>query len=152
MKKIIFLISMVLTVINAKELKVTSKYFHYYMAKKQSVFKGEVNATKGKDNILSDELIIFFDKNKKPQKFIAMGNVKFIIALDKNATYKGNSEILIYQLHNGNITLKGNAKIIKLETNESVKGNKIILNRFTKNAEVTAGEKKPVEIIIKVNE
>jgi len=151
MKKLIFFISMILVFINAEELKVTSKYFHYDMAKKESVFKGDVNATKGKDNILAKQLIIFFDKNKKPQKFIATGNVRFIISLDKNATYRGKSEILIYQLHNGNIILTGNAKIIKIETNESVKGNKIILNRFTKNAEVTAGEK-PVEIIIKVNE
>ncbi|GAB6073836.1 lipopolysaccharide transport periplasmic protein LptA [Nautilia lithotrophica] len=152
MKKIIFIISMMLIFINAEELKVTSKYFHYDMAKKESVFKGDVNATKGKDNILADEMIIFFDKNKKPIKFIATGNVRFVISLDKNATYKGNSNMLVYQLHNGNIILKGNAQIVKLETNESVKGNKIVLNRFTKNAEVTGGEKKPVEIIIKVNE
>jgi len=152
MKKIIFMISMMLVFINAEELKVTSKYFHYDMAKKESIFKGDVNATKGKDNILADEMIIFFDKNKKPIKFIATGNVRFVISLDKNATYKGNSNMLVYQLHNGNIILKGNAQIVKLETNESVKGNKIVLNRFTKNAEVTGGEKKPVEIIIKVNE
>jgi len=46
--------------LNAEELKVTSKYFHYDMAKKESVFKGDVNATKGKDNILSNEMIVFF--------------------------------------------------------------------------------------------
>ncbi|ACM93437.1 cell envelope biogenesis protein YhbN [Nautilia profundicola AmH] len=152
MKKILFVLMFLFICVNAEELKVTSKYFHYDMAKKESIFKGDVNATKGKDNILADEMIIFFDKNKKPLKFIATGNVRFVISLDKNATYKGRSDILVYQLHNGNIILKGNAKIVKLETNESVKGNKIILNRFTKNAEVTGGEKKPVEIIIKVNE
>ena len=95
--------------------------------------------------------MFFFYKNKKPQKFVAEGNVKFVIALERNSTYKGKSKKLVYQLNNGNIILTGDAEIIKLETNESVKGNKIILNRFTKNAEVTGG-KKPVEIIIKVNE
>lgn len=151
MKKLFLMLILVISFVSAEELKVTSKYFHYDMAKKESVFKGDVNATKGKDNIQAEEMIVYFDKNKKPQKFVAIGNVRFVIALDKNSTYKGRSDKLVYQLHNGNIILTGNAKIVKLETNESVKGNRIVLNRFTKNAEVTGG-KKPVEIIIKVNE
>ena len=151
MKKIFIIIVAILCVLKAEDMKITSKYFHYDTAKKESVFKGNVKVKKGKDNIEADEIIVFFDKNKKPQKFVAEGNVKFIIALDKNSTYKGKSQKLIYQLHNGNIILTGNAEIVKLETNESVKGNKIILNRITKNAEVIGG-KKPVEIIIKVNE
>jgi len=150
MKKLIILFLFIIAA-NSEDLKVTSKYFHYDMAKKESIFKGDVNATKGKDNISADEMIVYFDANKKPQKFEAIGNVKFVIALDKNSTYKGKSDKLLYQLHNGNIILSGNAEIIKIETNESVKGNKIVLNRFTKNAEVIGG-KKPVEIIIKVNE
>jgi len=151
MKKIVFFLVLLLSFLKAEELKVISKYFHYDTAKKESIFKGDVNATKGADNILSDELIVFFDNNKKPQKFIATGNVRFILSLDKNSTYKGKSDILVYQLHNGNIILNGNAKIVKLQTKESVKGNRIVLNRFTKNAVVTGG-KKPAEIIIKVNE
>jgi len=151
MKKFFIIIALMLCILKAEDLKITSKYFHYDTAKRESIFKGDVNATKGKDNIKADEIIVFFDKNKKPQKFVAEGNVKFVIALDQNSTYKGKSKKLVYQLNNGNIILTGDAEIIKLETNESVKGNKIILNRFTKNAEVTGG-KKPVEIIIKVNE
>jgi lipopolysaccharide export system protein LptA len=149
MKKII--LSVLLCLLNADELKITSKYFHYNMSQKQSVFKDDVNATKGKDNILADKIIVYFNQNKKPQKFVAEGNVRFVISLDQNTTYKGRSDMLVYQLKNGNITLSGNANIVKTDTNESVKGNKIILNRFTKNAEVIGG-KKPVEIIIKVNE
>jgi len=151
MKKVFIIIAVMLCILNAEDLKITSKYFHYNTAKMESVFKGDVKAKKGKDNIEADEIIVFFDKNKKPQKFVAEGHVKFTIALDQNSTYKGKSKKLVYQLHNGNIILTGDAEIIKLETNESVKGNKIILNRFTKNAEVIGG-KKPVEIIIKVNE
>ncbi|WP_456479641.1 lipopolysaccharide transport periplasmic protein LptA [Nautilia sp.] len=151
MKKFLIFFVLFFSFSYAEELKVTSKYFHYDMAKKESIFKGDVNATKGKDNILADKMVVFFDKNKKPLKFEAEGNVRFVISLDENSTYKGRSDILIYQLHNGNIILQGNAEIIKVQSKESVKGNKIILNRFTKNAEVIGG-KKPVEIIIKVNE
>jgi lipopolysaccharide export system protein LptA len=149
MKKI-FLILSLLIFLNADELKVTSEYFQYDMAKKESVFKGKVHAVKGNDDITAERMVLYFDKNKKPVKFIAEGNVKFKISLDKNSTYKGVAQELVYQLKNGNIILKGNAEILKVQTGESVKGNKIILNRYTKNAEVIGGEK-PVEIIIKVN-
>jgi len=135
----------------AEELKITSKYFSYNMAKKQSVFREDVNATKGKDNILADKLVVYFNNQKKPTEFVATGHVRFTISLDDNSTYKGVCDKLTYKLNRGDIVLKGHAKIVKLQTKESVKGSTIILNRFTKNAEVIGGSK-PVEIILKVNE
>lgn len=136
--------------INAAELKIISKIFNYDPNKQISIFKEDVNATKEKDNILCDELIVYFDKNKKAKKIVAKGNVKFVISLDKNSTYKGKSKILIYNLEKGDIILN-KGKIVKIETNESIKGDKIVLNRINKSAKVI-GDKKPVEIIIKVNE
>lgn len=136
--------------INAAELKITSKFFNYDPKKQISVFKKDVNATKEKDNILCEELIVYFDKNKKAKKIVAKGHVRFIIVLDNNITYKGNGKVLIYNLEKGDIILNM-GKIVKIETNESIKGDKIILNRINKSAKVI-GSKKPVEIIIKVNE
>lgn len=136
--------------INAAELKIISKFFNYDPNKQISIFKEDVNATKEKDNILCDELIVYFDKNKKAKKIVAKGSVRFVISLDKNSTYKGKSKILIYNLEKGDIILN-KGKIVKIETNESVKGDKIVLNRINKSAKVI-GNKKPVEIIIKVNE
>lgn len=135
----------------AQDLHITSKKFFYNSKTNISTFIKDVNATKGKDNILSDKMKIYFDKNKKPIKYIATGHVKFILALDKNATYKGHCDKLIYNFRTYNVFLIGNAYIKKLQTNESVSGNYIKLNRKTKNVEVEGG-KKPVNIIIKVNE
>jgi len=136
--------------INAVELKITSKFFNYDPNKQISIFKEDVNATKEKDNILCDELIVYFDKSKKAKKIVAKGNVKFVIVLDKSSSYKGKGKELIYNLKKGDIILN-KGKIVKIETNESIKGDKIILNRINKSAKVI-GNKKPVEIIIKVNE
>jgi lipopolysaccharide export system protein LptA len=116
-----------------------------------SEFIGDVNATKEKDNILADKMYVYFNKQKKPTKFIAIGHVKFIFSLDNNATYKGHCDRLEYYLKSGDIYLIGNAFIKKIETNESISGSKIKMNRFTKDISVI-GNKKPVNIIIKVNE
>lgn len=145
---IIFLLAVFL---NASELKIVSKTFNYYPDKLFSYFKGDVNATKGKDNILADEIKVYLNKDKSLKELIAIGNVKFTISLDKNTTYKGYSNYLDYNINNGDIILKGNAFVKKLETNESVKGKYIKINKFSKNA-VVKGGKNPAVIIIKVKE
>jgi lipopolysaccharide export system protein LptA len=134
----------------AQNLEIISKFFKYDPKEKVSVFKGDVNATKGKDNILSDEMYVFFDKNKKPIKFKAIGHVRFVLSLDENSTYKGKCNVLTYFVKSGDIILKGDAFVKKLETNESISGDLIKINRFTKKISVE-GSKKPVNIIIKVD-
>jgi len=148
MKKLLILVF--LSFIFADTLHITSKKFFYDSKKLKSIFIGDVNATKGKDNILAKEMIIFFNKNKKPLKFEAIGNVKFILN-DKNMTYKGYCNKLIYNFSTTDVFLIGNAFVKKLQTNESIKGDKIKLNRKNQTIEVK-GNKKPVNIIIKVNE
>jgi lipopolysaccharide export system protein LptA len=137
-------------IVFAAQMRIKSQKFFYDSKTLQSVFTGEVNATKGKDNILSDKMIVFFDKNKKPIKFEAIGDVRFFFVMDKNSTYRGRCDRLIYYIKNGNIVLIGNAFIKRLETNESISGEKIKMNKFTKDINVMGGEK-PVNIIIKVN-
>jgi len=148
MKKLIFFLSIFLY---AQNLHITSKQFFFDSKKLVSQFVGEVNLTKGKDNILAQKMIIYFNKNKKPIKYIATGKVKFILELDVNSTYNGKCNKLIYNFLSNDIYLIGNAFIKKLETNESVSGDEIKINRKTKDVEVI-GNKKPVNIIIKVNE
>ncbi len=148
MKKLIIFIAIFLS---AENLHIISKQFFYNSKTKVSTFIGDVNATKGKDNVLSNKMKIFFNRNKKPIKYIATGKVRFILSLDKNSTYKGHCDKLIYNFKTYDIYLIGNAYIKKLETNESVSGNFIKMNRKTKNVEVEGGNK-PANIIIKVNE
>jgi len=149
MKKIILLLIAIF--LSAAELKITSKHFFYDSKKLISIFEGDVKVIKGSDKIYAQKLIIYFDKNKKPIKIEAIKNVKFEFQMDKNSTYKGKSNKLIYYIKNGDIILIGNAEIKKVQTNEKISGDKIKINRITKNIEVI-GNKKPVNIIIKVNE
>jgi lipopolysaccharide export system protein LptA len=149
MKK--FIIFLLIIFLDAQNLKIISKTFNYYPDKMYSVFKGDVKVTKGNDSIVAEELKVYLNKDKTLKELIAIGNVKFIISLDKNTTYKGYSNYLSYDIKSGDIVLKNNAFVKKLETNESVKGKYIKMNKFSKKAEVQGG-KKPAVIIIKVKE
>ncbi|MEO1922974.1 MAG: LptA/OstA family protein [Nautiliaceae bacterium] len=149
MKK--FLILLIVIFVSAAELEISSDSFKFDSQKLVSIFKGHVKAVKEKDEILSKEMIVYFDKNKKPVKFEAIGDVKFKFILDKNSTYRGKCDKLVYWIKRGDILLAGNAFVQKLDTNESIRGDKILLNKFTKNIKVEGG-KKPINIIIKVEE
>ena len=150
MKKIFLILVFFILFVYAETLHITSKKFYYDSDKMMSVFIGDVNATKGKDNILAQKMIIYFNKNKKPVKYIAEGKVKFVLS-DENVTYKGHCDKLIYDFLTTDTYLIGNAYVKKIETNESLSGNEIKLNKKKKTIEVKGG-KKPVNIIIKVNE
>jgi lipopolysaccharide export system protein LptA len=143
------IIFIMIILLNAEELKIVGKTFNYYPDKMYSEFKGDVKVSKGKDKIRADEIKIYLNKNKKLKKLIAIKNVKFILSFDKNTTYKGYSDYLEYNIKSGDIVLKGNAFVKKLETNESIKGKYIHINKFTKKAVVKGGNK-PAVIIIKV--
>ena len=146
----IFFIFLFFSIVFSDTLNITSKKFFYDSKKLISTFIGDVNATKGKDNILADEMKIFFNKKKKPLKYIAKGNVRFVLS-DANITYKGHCDKLIYNFLTTDVYLIGNAFVKKIETNESISGDKIRINKKDKTIEVL-GNKKPVNIIIKVNE
>jgi lipopolysaccharide export system protein LptA len=149
--KNIMLFFMLVLLVNAQDLKVISNTFNYYPDKLYSIFKGNVKVTKGKDTILADKLKVYLNKDKSLKELIAVKNVKFKLHFDKNTTYEGYSDYLDYNIKSGDIVLKGNAFVKKLETNESVKGKYINLNKFSKKA-VVEGGKKPAVIIIKVKE
>ncbi len=150
MKKILPLFLMTVSILCADILHITSKKFYYDSKKLISVFTGDVNATKGKDNILAQNMTIYFNKDKKPIKYMAEGKVRFILN-DENVTYKGHCDKLIYNFLTTDVYLIGNAYVRKIQTNESLSGDEIKINKKNKTIEVNGG-KKPVNIIIKVNE
>jgi len=135
----------------ASNLEITSKNFKYDKKNNISYFRNDVNATKGKDNILSDILIVYFDKDKKIKKIIAEKNVRFLLN-DKNSTYKGTSDKITYTPKDEIFVFEGNVHITKLEDNQQLFGNKVIINKKTGESKVFGGKNKPVKFILKVKD
>jgi lipopolysaccharide transport protein LptA len=148
-KKII--IFLILVVSWGSNLEITSKDFKYDKIKNISYFSKDVNITKEKDNILSDLLTVYFNKNKKIDKMVANGHVKFLIH-DKNSTYKGNSDIFTYIAPKELFVFEGNVHITKVEDNQQLFGEKVIINKKTGESKVFGQKSKPVKFILKVND
>ena len=148
MKKIIFFILVVFSY--SANMQILAKHFTYNKQKGVSIFKGDVNVTKEKDNILSSILYVYTNKNNKLQKLIAIGNVKFRVT-DKNSTYKGVTDKLTYDANQEIYNFEGHVHITKLEDNQQIFGNKVIINKKTGNAIVDSNnDNTPVKFILKV--
>jgi lipopolysaccharide transport protein LptA len=132
-------------------LEITSKDFKYDKIKNISYFSKDVNVTKEKDNILSDYLTVYFNKSKKIDKMVAKKNVRFLIH-DKNSTYKGKSDSFTYIANKKLFIFEGNVHITKIEDNQQLFGDKVIINKKTGESKVFGEKSKPVKFILKVND
>ena len=149
MKKIILFVITTIIAYSAN-MQILAKHFTYDKQKGVSIFKGDVNVTKEKDNILSNILYVYTDKQNKLQKLIAIGNVKFRVK-DKNSTYKGITDKLTYNANKEIYNFEGHVHITKLEDNQQIFGNKVIINKKTGDAIVDSDSNTtPIKFILKV--
>ncbi len=151
MKKIIVFLLIVFSY--SANMQILAKHFTYDKQKNVAIFKGDVNVTKESDNILSNILFVYTNKKNKLQKLIAIGNVKFRVT-DKNSTYKGQTDKLTYNANKEIYKFEGHAHIIKLQDNQEIFGNKIIINKKTGDAIVDSdkNDTAPIKFILKVKE
>jgi len=132
-------------------MQILSKKFRYDQVKNVSKFEGDVNVTKEKDNILSDILYVYTNKNKKLEKLVAIDDVRFIIS-DKNTTYKGKSDKLTYVAPKKLFIFEGKVHITKVQDNQQLFGDKVVIDKLHGTANVVGKENKPLKFIIKVND
>jgi len=135
----------------ATNIEILAKHFEYNQTSNISIFTGDVNVTKGNDNILSDTLYVYTTNQKKLAKIIAIGHVKFKVT-DKNSTYKGKSDKLTYIASKQLFVFEGNVNIIKLDDNQQLFGDKVIINKKEGSANITGSSNKPIKFILKVKE
>ena len=132
-------------------MQILSQKFEYNQKQNLSKFIGDVNVTKEKDNILCDKLFVYSSKDKKLNTLVALNNVRFIIN-DENATYKGTSNKLTYIAPQELFIFEGKVHITKIQDNQQLFGDKVIINKKNGTAKVIGKENKPLKFIIKVND
>ena len=151
MKKI-FILAFLVTSIFAEKLIIDAKKFEAYDEKGLSVFTGNVDMKRDKDELQSDRLEVYLSKkteNKKREalKYIALGNVSFKIkTADK--LYEGKGDKVVYDPKKLIYTITGDGFIKELTEDKKLFGDKIYVNQATGEAKVSGSDDKPVRFII----
>lgn len=94
--KHLFLVFTLGSLLFSQELKITSDLFNADEKQGLSVFTGHVNIIKHHDELNASEVSIYTDKENKPTKFVAIGNVSFVIETAQGAKYSGVANKAIY--------------------------------------------------------
>ena len=112
------------------------------MKKGITELQGEVVVTKGGDTLWADKVIIETDKKNRPQKYTAIGNVRFHTKMpDKEM--KGKAKKAIYDVAKDEYQLIDNAMIEEIGKQNTIKGNVIVFNPQTQEASIKGSNQKP---------
>lgn len=135
---------MLLTFVYAEELKVISDNFKGDQLKGVSVFTGNVKVTKGLDELNATKVTIYTDKDKKPIKYFAEGDVSFYIVTELQEKYKGKSQSAIYLPDQSEYHFYKKVDLIRLDDFRRVKGDKVVVNTVQGHASAESANDEPV--------
>lgn len=143
-RKLIFLAPLVLTLSWGEELKVISDNFKGDQQKGISIFTGNVKVTKGMDELNATKVTIYTDKDRKPVKYFAEGDVSFYIVTEVKERYKGKSQTAIYLPDESEYHFYKKVDLIRLDDFRRVKGDKVVVNTIQGNASAESANDEPV--------
>ncbi len=139
-----FIAPLLFSLVHAEELKVISDSFKGDQQKGVSVFTGNVKVTKGSDELNATKVTIYTDKENKPTKYFAEGDVSFYILTELGEKYKGKSQTAIYLPNESEYHFYKKVDLIRIDDYRRVKGDKVVVNTIGGNASAESANNEPV--------
>lgn len=151
-KKIILALFLLNIFLYAEELKVISDNFKGDQQKGVSIFTGNVKVTKGQDELNASKVTIYSDKERKPVKYLAEGDVSFYIVTEMKEIYKGKSQTAIYLPNESEYQFYKKVDLIRLDDFRRIKGDKVVVNTIGGNAAAESSGNEPVIMIFSLQD
>jgi lipopolysaccharide export system protein LptA len=139
-------------VLHAEELKVLAENFEADEQKGYTVFTGNVKISKGSDEFNASKVTIYVDKDRKPTKFVAVGNVSFSITTMTKDTYQGNAHEVRFFPQKKEYHFYTDVHIKQLNKQKEINGDEVIVDLTGGKAFAKGAEKKPVIMIFNIDE
>ncbi len=151
MLRILPFIMLLSLVLYSEELTVSADLFESDEKKGLTLFTGNVSILKGKDTLSANSVEIYTDSQRRPVKFIANGNVHFSIHANTNA-YTGNAQQAIFLPQIKEYHFYNGVRLTQLGSNNTIKGDKIIVNLLKGTAMAQGDSTKPVTMTFQIND
>ncbi len=154
MKKIaiFLLITTFTTLLFSEELKIEADSFTSDQNTGISIFNSNVNIQKANDELNASKVTIYVNKKKKPIKFVAVGNVSFIIVTKDGAKYSGVAGRVIYFPKKKEYCFYENVHLKQLNDKKEILGDEVVLRTTDGKAYAKGVEKEPVIMIFNIDE
>jgi len=151
MFRFLIFFSMVLSLF-AEKIEITSQKFIADETKLTTKFYGDVLVKKGDDILKSKEVIVKFNKKRKPLSYEAKSNVTFKIRVDSKNTYQGRANKLIYKPVTKEYKLIGDVSITEINSKKRIFAKEITLSEKSGKAEVLGDKSEPVKFIFELED
>lgn len=136
----------------ANELKIKAKSFESDQTKGISVFTGDVNIIKGHDELNASTVTIYTDADNKPTKFVAKGNVSFIIQTQTGESYRGVAQKTIYKPLTKEYYFYDDVHILQIDEKNEIIGDEVVIKTIEGKAQAKSKTNKPVIMIFDLKE
>jgi len=151
MKKIILLCLLsTLSALSAEELKIKSDIFTSDQNKGISVFSGNVKMVKSSDELNASKVTIYTDKKNKPLKFIATGDVSFVLSTKEGTKYKGVAQKVIYIPKAKEYRFYKSVHLQQIGDKKEILGDEVIFKTTEGKAYAKGMKKEPVIMIFDI--
>ncbi len=147
--KIITILLLCVFALLGEELQVRADYFESDQKKGKSLFKGNVHIKKGYDELNASKVIIYTDAQQKPVKFIAEGDVSFVLKDENQNRYKGRAQKVIYEPNKKIYEFYTDVYLKQIGDTKEISGDEVILKLNTGKAYAKGVKNNPV--IMKFN-
>jgi len=136
----IFFVSSLLS----EDLKVKANQFDSDEKAGITIFRGDVNIIKAKDELNASKVTIYIDAQHQPTKFVAEGNASFRIETEKGASYRGKSQKVIYYPLIKEYHFFTNVYLRQIDEKKEITGDEVVLKSIEGKAYAKGAHKEPV--------
>lgn len=152
MKKIITLITLLAISLSAQELRVKANSFKADEKTGISTFDGDVNILKASDELNASNVTIYTDKEHKPTKFEARGDVSFNIVTKDGSIYNGKAQRVYYMPKTKEYHFFEDVHLSQINEKKEIIGSEVVLKTVEGKAYAKGQESGPVIMIFNINE
>ncbi len=148
---LIYLLYSQLFGLDENEVRIEAKIFEANEKDKLSIFSGDVKILKGKDEINSSTVKIYFDNDNQPKQYEFIDKVSFKLHIKDGKTYLGQANKVHLFPKTEKYIFSDSVVIIELESGRRLEGDKVSLDGISGSARIIGGSKKPVVMSFKLD-
>ncbi len=150
MKYIILFTLLFTSLLNAEDLKIKANAFKADENTGISVFSGDVNIIKKNDELNASKVTIYVDKENQPTKFIAVGDVSFVIETKQGSIYRGQAGKVIYLPNKQEYRFFKDVHLKQVDEKKEIIGEEVVLETTKGKAYAKGVKSEPVIMIFNI--
>lgn len=136
----------------AAELKISASNFETDEKKGYTLFQGNVQVVMGSDEFNASKVTVYVDEARKPTKFVAVGDVSFLLTTKTKDVYAGRAQEVEYLPGVKEYRFHRDVTLRQLNRPKEISGDDVVVNLDNGRAFAKGGAEKPVMMTFELEE